>query len=150
MTCDERAQIALDYFSRGFSCAQSVFTAFHQEIGLNETEALKLSCSLGGGVGGLREICGAFTGMSMALGALKGYSDPEDRAAKERQYALIQQKAEQFRNSFGTVICRDLLLQNGITPSPVPAVRTEAYYKERPCARYVEACARYAQEALDS
>ena len=148
MTCDERAQKALDYFNRGFNCAQSVFTAFHEEIGLDETEALKLSCSMGGGVGGLREICGAFTGMSMALGALKGYSDPKDQAAKERQYALIQQKAEQFRNSFGTVICRELLLQNGVTPSPVPAVRTADYYKDRPCARYVEACARMAEETL--
>ena len=67
---EERAQIALGYFNQGFNCAQSVFAAFHQEMGLSESEALRIASSMGGGIGGLREVCGAFSGLSLALGAL--------------------------------------------------------------------------------
>ncbi|NLI22504.1 MAG: C_GCAxxG_C_C family protein [Clostridiales bacterium] len=147
---NDKGQLALDYFNRGFNCAQSVFTAFHTEMGLEEAEALRLSSSMGGGVGGLREICGAFCGMSMALGALLGYDSPTDLERKKAHYARIQEKAERFREAYGTVICRELLESHGIQPSPVPAERNEAYYLARPCARYVEACARMAQEDLDA
>lgn len=146
---NQKEQTALEYFNQGYSCAQSVFTAFHEEMGLTEAQALKLGSSFGGGVGGLREVCGAFLGMSMALGALKGYATPDDQAAKEKHYAMIQQKAELFKTDYGTLICRDLLAQNGVTPSPVPAKRTEAYYASRPCSKYVAACARYAEEELN-
>ena len=143
-----KAQKALDYFMQGYNCAQSVFTAFHEEMGLSEKTALRLSSSMGGGVGGLREVCGAFTGLSMALGALKGYDSPTDMDAKKAHYALIQQLGAQFVNDHGTLICRELLASHDIAPSPVPAERTAAYYKDRPCARYVEACARMAEETL--
>jgi len=144
-----KEQQALTYFGSGFSCAQSVFAAFHEEMGLSEETALKIASSMGGGVAGLREICGAFTGMSMALGALKGYASPNAQEAKEKHYAMIQQKAERFKADYGTVICRELLAQHDITPSPVPAKRTAAYYRDRPCSEYVAACARYVEEELD-
>ena len=110
----------------------------------------KVEChAMGGGVGGLREVCGAFTGLCMAMGALRGYADPADSQAKQAHYAAIQALGARFTGDFGTLICRDLLASHGITPSPVPADRTPDYYRDRPCARYVEACARYGQEALD-
>lgn len=140
---------ACDYFNSGSSCAQSVFTAFHDEMGMTEEAAQKLSGSFGGGVGGLREVCGAFLAMSMALGALKGYL-PGDQEAKEKHYALIQQKADSFRLQFKTIICRDLLLSHGITPTAKPAERTAEYYTQRrPCTAYVEACAQFVQDELE-
>jgi C_GCAxxG_C_C family probable redox protein len=117
-------------------------------MGLTETQALKLSCSMGGGISGLREICGAFTGLCMALGALKGYASPDDQQAKERHYAMIQEKAARFHAEYGTLICRDLLAQQGIAATPKPAVRTAEYYRDRPCSKYVETCARMVQEEL--
>ena len=148
MTAEQRAQKALDYFMQGYNCAQSVFTAFHEDMGMTEELALKTASSLGGGVGGLREVCGAFLGMSMALGALRGYDSPTDAQRKQAHYALIQEMAARFTVDFNTLICRDLLESHGITPSPIPAERNAEYYKARPCARYVDACARYGQEAL--
>ena len=66
MTAKE--QKSHDYFYGGYNCAQSVFAAFHEEMGLDEETALKLMrLGLGGGVGGLREICGAVTGAAMAI-----------------------------------------------------------------------------------
>lgn len=148
MGSEERAQKALDYFYRGYSCAQAVFAAFHEDMGLGESEALRLASSLGGGVGGLREVCGAFCSLSLALGALKGYDMPDDMERKKAHYALIQAQGTRFSDAFGTLICRELLERQGIQPSPVPAERNAEYYRARPCARYVEACARWGQEAL--
>lgn len=148
MSESTKAQKALNYFNQGFNCAQSVFTAFHEEMGLSEREALKLSSSMGGGIGGLREVCGAFCGLSMVLGALKGYDSPTDMDAKKAHYARIQAQAERFTAEHGTLICRDLLASHGIAPTPAPAERNADYYKARPCARYVENCAQMAEEAL--
>ena len=148
MSEQSKAQKALDYFNLGYNCAQSVFTAFHEEMGLSENEALKLSSSMGGGIGGLREVCGAFCGLSMVLGALRGYDSPTDMDAKKAHYALIQEKAADFTAQFNTLICRDLLASHGIVPTAVPAERNAEYYKARPCARYVEACARMAETEL--
>ena len=106
MSEQNKAQKALDYFNLGYNCAQSVFTAYHEEMGLSENEALKLSSSMGGGVGGLREVCGAFCGLSMVLGALRGYDSPTDMDAKKAHYALIQEKAADFTSQFDTADCR--------------------------------------------
>jgi len=145
-----KAQKALDYFNQGFNCAQSVFTAFHEEMGLSESDALKLSSSMGGGIGGLREVCGAFCGLSMVLGALKGYDTPTDMEAKKEHYARIQAQAERFTTEHGTLICRDLLASHGLVATRVPAERNADYYKARPCARYVESCAMMAEETLQA
>jgi len=144
----KKAQKALDYFFGGYNCAQSVFAAFHEEMGLGEAEALRLASSMGGGVGGLREVCGAFTGMSLVMGALRGYDTPDDPEAKKDHYARIQALGARFSDAYGTLICRDLLASHGIMPSPAPAERTPDYYRDRPCARYVAACAEWAEQAL--
>ena len=139
---------ALDYFFGGYSCAQAVFAAFHEEMGLTESMALKIASGMGGGVAGMREIGGAFTGMTLALGAIRGLDANDDPDAKKALYAMIQAQGERFRADHGTLICRDLLESHHITPLPIPADRTAEYYRDRPCARYVEACAAYAEDAL--
>ena len=144
-----KEQKAHDYFYGGYSCAQSVFAAFHGEMGLSEEAALKLMLPMGGGVSGLRDICGAFTGAAMALNMLRPDVKPNDPEGKKALYALVQEKAEAFKAQFGTCICRELLEMNDITPSPVPAERTAKYYEERPCGKYVEACARLVEEELN-
>ena len=143
-----KEQKAHDYFFKGYNCAQSVFAAFHEEIGLSEDAALKLMVPLGGGVGGLREICGAVTGAAMALNMAQGEFDPADADRKKRLYAQLQEMAGQFREQYGTYICRELLELNNITPSPFPAARNAAYYAERPCVLFVEACAKLVEETL--
>jgi hypothetical protein len=69
---------------------------------------------------------------------------------KKAHYAAIQALGARFAADHGTLICRDLLASHDIAPAAVPAERTPAYYRDRPCARYVEACARYGQEMLDA
>lgn len=142
-----KEQKAHDYFYGGYNCAQSVFAAFHEEIGMSETEALRLMVPLGGGVGGLRDICGAVTGMAMAINLMHGDFDPADTERKKRLYALIQEKAGRFQAQYGTCNCGKLLELNEITPAPVPAERDGKYYEVRPCGKYVEFCAKLAEES---
>lgn len=127
--------LAAELFLRGYNCAQAVAVAFSDVTGLNENLSARLSSSFGGGLGRLREVCGAVSGMAMVAGALYGYEDPQDDAAKKAHYERIQQLAGQFRNRMGTIICRELLENPPSDPTPSP--RTAEYYANRPCARFV-------------
>ena len=148
MDKSKKVEQAVAYFMQGYNCAQAVFTAFHEELGLKEDFALRLSSSFGGGMGGLRGTCGAVSSMFMVLGALQGYDVPDDMAAKRQLYARVQELAARFQQEYGTTNCRELLQRCSIEPSNVPAERNAEYYASRPCARYVEACARLVEEAL--
>ena len=103
------AEKARDLFREGYNCAQSVVGAFHEEMGLSLSEATRLASSFGGGMGGLRETCGAVTGMFLVAGMLMGYDDPADYDGKKAHYARIRQLAEQFRQKHDTLVCRELL-----------------------------------------
>mgnify|MGYP004548822681 FL=1 len=124
------------YFLAGFNCAQAVFAAYCDVTGLPEETALRLSSSFGGGMGKLREVCGACTGAFAVLGILYGYSAP-DADAKAAHYALIRSFAAEFVAIHGTYICRELIAGISGTDSPAPAERNAEYYRVRPCLRYI-------------
>lgn len=144
MTHEEKA---IQNFMAGYNCAQSVFLAFAPDLGLSDDLALRLSSSFGGGMGRLREVCGAISGILMAAGVLYGYTSPTDDEAKAAHYALVQDLAGRFRALHGTILCRDLLGKTG-PESPVPEARTAAYYAQRPCARFVGDAARILEEYM--
>lgn len=106
---NKHEELALKYFTEGYNCAQSVFAAFHEEMGLDEKTALKMSSAFGGGMGRLREVCGAVSGMFMVLSTLYGYDNAEDGEAKKLLYSRVQALAEEFKKEHGTIICRELL-----------------------------------------
>ncbi|MEN6490015.1 MAG: C-GCAxxG-C-C family protein, partial [Smithella sp.] len=62
------SQRAMELFRRGYNCAQSVFAAFCEDMGIDFETALKLSSSFGAGMGRLREVCGAVSGMFAVVG----------------------------------------------------------------------------------
>ncbi len=131
------AQKAMNYFKEGYNCAQSVFLAFVDKYGMDESMALRLSSSFGGGMGRLREVCGAVSGMFMVAGLLYGYDSPTDDEAKKLHYARIQQLAHTFADETGSIVCRELLGLSHKEDVPTPEKRTETYYQKRPCAQMV-------------
>lgn len=134
-------------FRCGYNCAQSVFLAFAKEVGFSKDEALRLSSSFGGGMGRLREVCGACSAMFMIAGLLKGYTEPNNDEIKAEHYKLIQDLADKFKSKFGTIICRELLgIEAGADESYIPSKRTEEYYKERPCEDFIK----YAAEIIEN
>lgn len=132
-------------FLSGCSCSQAVFGAFAGDLGLDRDTALRLSSSFGGGMGGMRETCGAVTGMLMVAGLKWGYSETGNLDAKTAHYARVRSLVEQFRAEHGTIVCRDLLAHLG-TLRQDPSARTPEYYKARPCVRFVETAARLLDE----
>ena len=131
-------EIAVDNFKQGYNCAQSVLLAFADELGLDCDLAIKLGSSFGGGMGRLREVCGAISSMFMIAGIVKGYTSPNNDLEKEKHYRLIQDLADKFKNEFGTINCAQLLnLDNSDKFSPIPSKRTEIYYNERPCEKFI-------------
>jgi len=135
------SQKARELFEQGYSCAQSVFAAFAGEVGMDFETALKLSSSFGGGMGRLREVCGAVTAMFMIAGLKRGYTAPNDDEVKAEHYEFIQSLAFRFKEQNGSIICRDLLGLPDGADDPTPEKRSAAYYQARPCSGLVECAA---------
>ena len=147
MTPKERK--ACGYFNQRYSCAQSVFAAFHAEMGISEDLALKLMMPMGGGVSGLQEICGAFSGAAMALGMIRREVRPDDLDAKQAIYETVQAKAAAFKAQYGTMVCRELLERNDAMVAAARAGGEPLEDEDRPCRMYVRACARLVEEELE-
>ena len=135
-------------FVEGYNCAQAVAAAFGDLTGLDEKTAARMVSCFGGGMGRMREVCGAVSGMLMVAGVLYGYDDPKATTEKRELYAQVQAMAGQFREELGSIVCRDLLKNPPSDPNPTP--RTEQFYKDRPCARMVGTAARIMDEFIES
>ena len=125
-----------ELFLSDCNCAQAVLVAFQDLTGLDKAFSARLSSSFGGGMGRMREVCGAVSGMLMVAGLLYGYDDPGEKDCnKKAHYALVQELSGKFREEAGSIVCREILKNPPSDPNPTP--RTAEFYKTRPCARMV-------------
>lgn len=128
-----RAQQAKENFMNGLNCTQAVVLAFADLTGVPEETLKAAALPLGGGLGRLRETCGAVSGAAMALGLLfPGTGKPE-------MYALVQEMARRFRERYPSLNCGQLLSGAGLAVdhAPDPERRTQEYYRKRPCPELV-------------
>lgn len=149
MNNNERIEKAVALFKEGFNCSQSVVAAFADQYGFTEEQALRMSASFGGGIGRMRQTCGAACGMFLLAGLEKGSTDGKDRAGKAANYALVQELAAEFERRNGSLICAELLGLKKHEGSAQPEARTEQYYAKRPCVKMVEEAARIWSEYLE-
>lgn len=129
----KHSAVAEDLFRAGFSCAQAVLCAFGDVTGFSKEESARLASSFGGGIGRMREVCGALSGALMVLGLKKGYSETDDSEVIRDYYHLVQSFAADFRKKEGSIICRELLRDVKVKEGNEPEERTEEYYRKRPC-----------------
>ena len=132
----QAAQLFLD----GYNCAQAITVAFCDVTGLDKNFSARMASSFGGGMGRMREVCGAVSGMLLVAGILYGYDATTEDAAKKAHYTLVQALAGEFREEVGSIICREILKNPPSDPNPTP--RTAEFYKQRPCTRMVMVAAR--------
>ena len=124
-------------FKCGYNCAQSVFAAHAPKLGIDKETALRISAPLGGGVGRMRQTCGAFLACAMLWG-LKNASGSDSLEAKEQVYKDTQR-----------LVCRELLKLAADAPTPpTPDPRTQAYYDSRPCSNIVARASSMIQKEL--
>ena len=141
MVMDKHTEQALANHKKGYNCAQAVACAFGDLTGLSEEQAARMASSFGGGMGRLREVCGAVSAMFMIDGLLEGYGTPETGDVKKAHYERIQALAAAFKERHETIICRELLgLPEGAS-DPAPAPRTDRYYDTRPCPKLIRSAA---------
>ena len=147
---NERIEKAVALFKEGFNCSQSVVAAFADMYGFTPEQALKMSASFGGGIGRMRETCGAACGLFLLAGLETGATEGADRDGKAANYKLVQELAEEFKQRNGALKCADLLGLSKKEPVvSTPEARTDQYYAKRPCAKMVEEAARIWCEYLE-
>lgn len=129
------SELAVENFMLGYNCSQAVVVAFCDVTGMKPQYAARLSSSFGGGMGRMREVCGAVSGMLLVAGLLYGYGTPGDEESKKAHYHLVQALAGKFREREQSIVCREILKNPPSDPNPTP--RNEEFYKKRPCARLV-------------
>lgn len=148
-----RGQRALQNFQQGYNCSQAVALAFADLIAMDESLLARIASSFGGGMGRLREVCGAVSGMSLVAGALYGYETPGAAGQQEKaaHYARIQALAEEYRAVNGSIVCRELLGLGAAhgADQPTPELRTAEYYKKRPCGQLVMLAATILESYLE-
>ena len=140
-------QKAAELFLSGYNCAQAVAVAFCDVTGLDAPLAARMAASFGGGMGRMREVCGAVSGRLMVLGTLYGYDTPGDDVSKKALYGDVQALAGKFREEAGSIICREILKNPPADPNPTP--RTAAFYQKRPCTRMVMLASRLLDEFME-
>ncbi len=143
-----RVEQAVATFEAGYTCAQSVFVTYADLFGMDRETALKLSSPMGGGIGRMREVCGAVSAMALLAGLKEGNTDPANEEGKENIYLLTRRMAEKFKEQHDTIICRELLGIEGMEESAKPSERTPQYYEERPCLKVIATAARIVEEML--
>ena len=132
----EAKERAAEIFEQGHNCAQAVFAAFAEELGIDEELALKIASSFGGGISGTRETCGAITGMLMASGVGFGYIHPKGREEKNVLNEKLQSMMKEFTDVYKTVNCGELLKLG------------EEQKIEKPCVEYVKLAASIAEHKI--
>lgn len=106
---EDRVARAVALFKEGYNCSQSVVAAFADLYGFTREQALHMSASFGGGIGRMRETCGAACGLFLLAGLEKCALEGSDRESKAANYALVQELAEEFKKRNGALRCADLL-----------------------------------------
>ncbi len=143
-----RKEQAMQLFTEGYNCSQAVALAFEDLLPIDRETLAKLSLSFGGGMGRLREVCGAVSGMFIVAGLIYGEAAPVSGAAKAEHYARIQALAHTFEAQNSSIICRELLGLQVKHDSPVSAPRTAEFYKKRPCKELVGQAAQMLEEYI--
>ncbi len=142
---EKRVAQAVDNFMAGYGCCQSVLAAFSDLYGLDETLAKRIAAGFGGGVGRMRMMCGAVSGIVMLVGLDCGQTKGSDLEGKSACYKVVQDLLARSKEENGSLICAEILGIQGnekAHSSYVASPRTAEYYKQRPCAAKVESAAR--------
>lgn len=120
MTQQEAIDKAQTFFDQGFACSQSILLTFAPQFNLDEKTTKLISSTFGGGMGRLRQTCGAVTGGFMVLGLRFGNELPKDMDTKLNAYKKVRELNQQVEKIYGTTNCFELL-QKHATEADVEA-----------------------------
>jgi C_GCAxxG_C_C family probable redox protein len=138
-------EVAVSRFRQDLNCSQSVLVAFAPLAGLREDQALRLGLPFGGGVARRGQVCGAVSGALMVLGLKMGADTP---SGKEAAYQMAQDFLARFEALHGSILCRDLVGFEILTPEGRQKARDKGVF-ENLCPRLVGDAARIVQVMME-
>lgn len=109
MTKQEAINKATVLFDEGYACSQAVLLTFANQFDLDERTAKLISSTFGGGMGRLRQKCGAVTGGFMVLGLKYGNENPKDMETKLAAYRKVRDMNHLIEEIHGTSNCGEIL-----------------------------------------
>ncbi|MBQ0037017.1 MAG: C_GCAxxG_C_C family protein [Firmicutes bacterium] len=146
----DRSELAVKYFVEGHNCSQAIVLAFADLLDIEASQLSKLAGGFGGGIGRLREVCGAFSGAVIVLDMLYGYDNYSNDEDKKEQYSRIQEIGLQFEKDKGSLICRDLMGLNVKHSDSAPTPRTKDFYQNRPCPNIIAYVAKLLEDYINN
>ena len=114
---EAKKEMAVERFMKGYNCCQAVACAYCEELGMREEDVFKMTEGFGSGMGGLKDTCGAVTGMFLTISLANSAGDMENpKLTKADTYRKFREAAAKFRDEMGSIYCRDLLTEKGQQP----------------------------------
>lgn len=139
---------AVNCFAEGYNCAQSIFSTYSPDFGLDKVTALKISSAYGGGIARMGETCGAVTGAMMIIGLKYGGIAADDKQAKERNYELVREFVNKFVQCHGSIKCKELLDCDISNPEGAKTAKEKQLFTTL-CPKYVEDAAVMLEEIIN-
>jgi C_GCAxxG_C_C family probable redox protein len=117
MTKKEIQENTYRYFVSGYHCAESIARAvIESQSAATDPESMKAASAFQGGIGKCKQdACGALTGGIVALGVLKGRTEPSQDISEAVRMA--SRFRERFLEKFGSTNCA-VLLKTVVEPNP--------------------------------
>lgn len=138
---------AISSFRGDFNCAQSIFSAFVPQYGLDKDTALKIATGFGGGMGRMQKTCGAVSGAFMVIGLRYGMGTNDDTEARDKTYQVVREFSNRFQEIHGSIICKELLGCD-INTSEGKEYYDQNDFFEKKCFEYVKDSAKILEEIL--
>jgi C_GCAxxG_C_C family probable redox protein len=128
---------------KDYNCAQTIFSLFAPEFGLDTETALKIASGFGSGMN-RGETCGAVTGAYMVLGLKSGHatSNQEDKA---RTRDLIIKFNDLFLQEHSSLSCKELLGYDLSLPGQKVKASEAGVFQSR-CPLFLRTAARILEE----
>ena len=134
------AEVARATFLRDdnyYGCAESALVALQTIFGLPDPDDSSAAMALNGGVAYSGGMCGAITGVAMAVGRLAELRIIDHREAKRTARRLTQQLIAEFENEFKSSDCRDLIDYEIAIPAEHDAFIASSVWRTT-CMRQIE------------
>ena len=144
-----RLATAQALFEQNFNCAQSIFSAFANQIAIDPQIALKIATPFGAGMGRRGETCGAVTGALMVIGSFYGNTEASDQDGKEKAYQLARSFCEQFQSRNRSLVCRQLIGYDISKEKELNLARSQRIFADL-CPGLVKDAAEILEELLSS
>lgn len=119
----EKAKLAMQLHAEGHNCAQAVFCAFSDDLGIDHETACRLMEGFGGGMGDRTNVCGALSGAVAVIGYHFSNGVPERGPQRNMVYGKVSQATQAFKELYQNTVCADILQANPCGQKVYDAVR---------------------------